>query len=282
MKKLQEKLDGVKLNSWKLPPDAVLFTRPPRNSDHNTAPPQTNPIVEGVAVDERPQAVIIFSVHVPLPWRTAMLTRSSIHAILSSQTLGDLFEAIPCESNNLPEEFLNEDGNIRYKVNDKTKGSSGHVICIDEVAYGDGFCENDYADKLLQHLKATHSMMQIRKAETATLDTPISSLSLRINYPYWLLHQGNCEHFIVIEHIRLKGPSDPAGGFPLNLQVTPPQLDMCRACAKTPAVWAITGDIRLAESPCLLCGPCWRMMGDPVEDGVTTVPLPTYEFARSV
>jgi len=107
---------------------------------------QTNPIVEGVAVDERPQAVIIFSVHVPLPWRTAMLTRSSIHAILSSQTLGDLFEAIPCESNNLPEEFLDEDGNMRYKVNDKTKGSSGHVICIDEVAYGDGFCENDYAE----------------------------------------------------------------------------------------------------------------------------------------
>lgn len=27
-------------------------------------------------------------------------------------------------------------------------------------------------------------------------------LSLRINEPYWLLHQGSCEHFIVVDQIR--------------------------------------------------------------------------------
>jgi hypothetical protein len=33
-------------------------------------------------------------------------------------------------------------------------------------------------------------------------DTLFSSLSLRLNHPYWLLHHGNCEHFLVIDQIR--------------------------------------------------------------------------------
>jgi snRNA-activating protein complex (SNAPc), subunit 3 len=33
-------------------------------------------------------------------------------------------------------------------------------------------------------------------------ETPFSSLSLRINYPYWLVHHGNCEHFLVVDQIR--------------------------------------------------------------------------------
>ena len=35
-----------------------------------------------------------------------------------------------------------------------------------------------------------------------THDTPLSSLSLRLNHPYWLLHHGNCEHFLVVDQIR--------------------------------------------------------------------------------
>lgn len=27
-------------------------------------------------------------------------------------------------------------------------------------------------------------------------------LTLRINQPYWLLHQGSCEHFLIIDQIR--------------------------------------------------------------------------------
>ncbi|KAG8213734.1 hypothetical protein J3R82DRAFT_10439 [Butyriboletus roseoflavus] len=39
--------------------------------------------------------------------------------------------------------------------------------------------------------------------------------------------------------------------------------DICKACAKVPAVLTVVGDIRLGESPCLLCAPCWRNMGPP-------------------
>ena len=33
-------------------------------------------------------------------------------------------------------------------------------------------------------------------------ETPFSSLSLRLNRPYWLVHHGNCEHFLVVDQIR--------------------------------------------------------------------------------
>ena len=131
-------------------------------------------------------------------------------------------------------------------------------------------------------------------------DTFFSSLTVRLHQPYWLVHEGDCEHFFVIEQIRsvlvsllshvpsltcfyrLHHPSDPPlSSYPLTTQITPPLLDTCRACNKVPAVYAILGDVRLGESPFVICGPCWRCMGLPRgEDAqtVTVVPLPAYEF----
>jgi len=136
----------------------------------------------------------------------------------------------------------------------------------------------------------------IEKASTSIYDTHISSLTLRLNQPYYLLHQGNCEHFIVVDQVRLLHPSDPATSspvpssslipattptftnpYPLTLQVTPPLLPLCRACTKVPAVYSIVGDMRLGESPCVLCRVCWRIMGHG-DEGVVVVPLPRYEL----
>ena len=38
-------------------------------------------------------------------------------------------------------------------------------------------------------------------------ETPFSSLSLRLNHPYWLVHHGNCEHFLVVDQIRYVFPT---------------------------------------------------------------------------
>lgn len=55
----------------------------------------------------------------------------------------------------------------------------------------------------------------------------------------------------------------PFADFPLTTQITPTNIHICRACNKVPAVLAIVGDIRLGESPFLICRPCWRWMGLP-------------------
>ena len=153
-----------------------------------------------------------------------------------------------------------------------------------------------------------------------------ASLSLCTNKPYWLLHQGCCEHFIVLDQIRLvcrslhilylhlsHSPthisfyilllntishilahmrrlhpiptnrllhkSDPSTGYPFALHIAPPVLDLCQACSRAPASLSIVGDIRLAQTPCKLCGPCWREMGKPVPAGeVKVVPLRKFQI----
>jgi len=217
-----------------------------------------------------------------LPYKQSVSARNSQHALLSSQTLGDLFECIPCPSNEMRKERYEDDEMVGYDIDDQgiLGGSSGAVICIQGLAYGDGQKEEDYADKLIKHLKAfsSGSPQTLEKAVTLMHETTLSSLTLRVNEPYWLLHQGNCEHFIVVDQIRLVHPSDPRTGYPLTLQITPPLLDVCRGCNRVPAVWAIVGDMRLGESPCILCNPCWKNMGEPSDDGILIAPLPKYHL----
>jgi len=211
------------------------------------------------------------------------LSRSSQHVLLSSQTLGDLFEAIPCCSNEIPDPRTSDDGRVTgYDPANPTRGSVGCVLCINGVAYGDGQSEEDYSDKLLKHLdnSPTAKRPPLNKG-TSLHDTTFTSLSFKLHEPYWLLHSGNCEHFIVIDQVRLRHLLDPPfSAFPLTTQITPPLLDMCRACNKVPAIYAISGDVRLGESPFVMCGPCWRWMGEPKEadaDSVVIVPLPKHE-----
>lgn len=161
------------------------------------------------------------------------------------------------------------DGAFRGYTDERAE-SSGAVVVIEDVAHGDGMSESDYSDKLLGWATAPP------RFGTKMDETIFNDLSVRLHEPYWLLHEGNCEHFVVFDEIRLWHADDPAKGYPLTLQITPPQLDICRACSKVPAVQAVVGDIRLGESPSLLCGPCWRMMGPGAED-VTTIPLPKHE-----
>ena len=52
-------------------------------------------------------------------------------------------------------------------------------------------------------------------------ETKISSLSIRVNEPYWLIHAGNCEHFIVINQIRFVLQYDPMRMVTKSQQVTP-------------------------------------------------------------
>ncbi|KAJ7680493.1 snRNA-activating protein of 50kDa MW C terminal-domain-containing protein [Mycena polygramma] len=274
----QSELDNIPLESWKLQPTSGIFIRPVKVADQNTLsqqkPTRTD---DGRLSPDTAQAVISVTIHNKLSWRQTHVSRSSRHVILSSQTLGDLFDMIPCTSNEINEEILDDGRVTGYRGDLPTR--PGFVICIEGLAYGDGESEFDYADKLIQHLQTIPKESPgITKAPTSMHDTPLASLSLRVGEPYWLLHHGNCEHFVVIDQIRLQHPSDPPAGYPLTTQITPPLLDVCRACTKVPAVWSIVNDERLGDTPCPMCGPCWTAMGDPNDDVVVVVPFPKYEL----
>lgn len=298
---LQEKLDAVNLRCWGLTVESALCMRAAKNSDYNAldAPKKmgtgvlrsldhgyvnatrswTPDSLRGPSPDANsyPNAVISLTVYNRITYLPSCLTRSSQHAVLSTQTLADLLCVLPCASSDMPIEELDTEGDvIGYNVTDQIGEHAGCLFCIEDIIYGDGRENVDYAEKLIAHFQKLpeDKRPQIKPAPTSVSETTFNALTLRTYQPYWILHQGNCEHFFVIDQIRLAHASDPLSGYPLMLHLTPTVQDLCRACGKVPAVHSIVGDMRLGESPCLLCAPCWRMMGPPKNDeGVMAVPL---------
>ncbi|KAI0305718.1 snRNA-activating protein of 50kDa MW C terminal-domain-containing protein [Multifurca ochricompacta] len=271
---LKNGLGNIKLRSWPLPQEAAIFIRGPKNSDLNTL--TEIKYTKEISNPASHSAVVTVSIYNRLAWSYNFVYRGSQHAVLSSNTLGDLYDVIPCPSNEMPgERTAHGTGTFIGYESGHSKSSSGCVVVIEGTAFGDGRTEPDYASKLISHIpKPLARGSKIH-------DTPFSSLSLRLNHPYWLVHQGNCEHFLVIDQIRLLHPHDPPSGYPLTTQITPPLIGNCRVCTKVPAVYSVVGDVRLGESPCILCAPCWRNMGMPKgkdSDSVVVIPLPKYEF----
>jgi snRNA-activating protein complex subunit 3 len=71
--------------------------------------------------------------------------RSATVVLLASQTLGDLYDALPCQSIEMPSETYSEDGkHIGYDL-DK-RHVAGCVVCVSGTAYGDGLEVEDYAE----------------------------------------------------------------------------------------------------------------------------------------
>lgn len=286
---LRAKMDSIELHSWPLSLHAASFIRPPKHSDRNTLvhakrfgmPPGTT---------DGHDALVFVSIYNKLSWGHRQLYRSSQHVLLSSQSLGDLFEIIPCTSSEIPKEIVDDSDKVigyempNHTANSPQEGSSGYVTCIDGVVYGDGLSVEDYAERLLKLQRTTRhdrdDLPPITRGPSMH-DVPLTTLSFYLHKPYWFLHVGNCEHYFVIDEVRLRHATDPpTSAYPLTTQITPPLLDLCRACNKVPATLAITGDIRLSESPFVICGPCWRWMGEPngsnAQD-VMVVPLGKYE-----
>ncbi|KAH9979175.1 snRNA-activating protein of 50kDa MW C terminal-domain-containing protein [Russula compacta] len=269
---LKAGLAEIKLKSWPLPQEAAVFTRGPKNSDINS-------LREIKHANDGPSpapdsAVVTVSVYNRLAWSYNFVYCSSQHAVLSSNTLGELYDVIPCPSNELPDESTVDGAFVGYESG-PSKHPSACVVVVEGTAYGDGLTENDYASKLVAHISKPLTI------GPKMHDMPFSSLMLRLNHPYWLLHHGNCEHFLVVNQIRLLHSHDPPSGYPLTTRITPPLLGNCRACSKVPAVYSIVGDLRLGESPCTLCTPCWRNMGMPKgkeAENIMVIPLPKYEL----
>lgn len=251
-------LEAVRLKSWPLTLQSALFIRPPKQSDHNTLA-ETKRLAFPYKGSGSPEALIFVTVYDRLTWGHRLLSRSSQHVFLSSHTLEDLFETIPCTSNEITER---REQDTSMDCQDSSTGTGlGSIVCMEGTAYGDGRT----LSLLMESLQVIPEMNDVEMERGPPMhDATFRSLGIRLHQPYWLCHAGSCEHFLVIEHIRGHESSDPPfADFPLTTQITPTNIHICRACNKVPAVLAIVGDIRLGESPFLICRPCWRWMGLP-------------------
>ncbi|KAJ7076332.1 hypothetical protein B0H15DRAFT_597092 [Mycena belliarum] len=168
---LQSDLDNVSLESWKLQSNAAIFIRAVKSSDQNILThSKSTRIDDGHLSAETPQAIISVAVYDRLPWRQTHVSLCSRHAILSSQTLGDLFEAIPCTSSEMTEEIV-DDGNVTG-YQEAPPRRPGAVICIEGLAYGDGENELDYAEYVHRSTRSSFQSPRHRPACTIPLLHP--------------------------------------------------------------------------------------------------------------
>jgi len=125
--------------------DSALFMRAPKNSDQNVLTAikkssSVDPYAAGTSLPSK-TALVSFTVHNRLSWGHNLLARSSQHALCASQTLGDLFEVIPCTSNEIPNEQIVDGEIVGYETPTAVNAGGGCVICVEGKAYGDGMSE---------------------------------------------------------------------------------------------------------------------------------------------
>ncbi|PIL36186.1 hypothetical protein GSI_01846 [Ganoderma sinense ZZ0214-1] len=143
---LRLKHEAIRLKCWPLTIVAASFIRPPRQPDHNTLI-DVKKLSASQAKDN--DALLFITVYNRLSWGQKFLLRASQHVLLSSQSLGELFDAIPCTSKEIPDETLDEASVfIGYKVPGSEDsmaldGGFGAAFCIEGVLYADAV---DYAE----------------------------------------------------------------------------------------------------------------------------------------
>lgn len=207
--------------------------------------------------------------------------RSSSHVLLSTQTLGDLYDIIPCPSKEQPSEVRDDEEKLTG-YDSKSPDMAGYVICVAGIAYGDGLEVEDYADKLCQYLKesgkessSTQPPMTLHKGPNVH-EEPLGSLKFALHFPNWILHHGSCEHYFVVDQIRLQHPSDPRVGYPFTLHVAPPMRGKCRLCENLPAAFSLVNDLRMPDTPYLICRECMSFIGSVTNEDALIVPLTEY------
>ncbi|XP_014784368.2 snRNA-activating protein complex subunit 3, partial [Octopus bimaculoides] len=91
-------------------------------------------------------------------------------------------------------------------------------------------------------------------------DTKFSDLSLRIGYPFVYMHQGNCEHLLVVSDIRMLHPHDSFNilDYPYLVKRPSKKRTICRICAFDSARWMTEGSVNSLEDPSFYCQVCFR------------------------
>lgn len=96
-------------------------------------------------------ALITYSHYSRATLHPYQLRPSSQHIILSHQTLGDIWDNLPCDRKVLPvksvtseEEDDGDSATTTYQMPEA--GNQGAVICVEDIVYGDGLSTSDYSE----------------------------------------------------------------------------------------------------------------------------------------
>lgn len=91
-------------------------------------------------------------------------------------------------------------------------------------------------------------------------ETTFSDLAIKVGQPYLYVHQGNCEHSIVFNEVRLAHPSDVQtySSYPRHIFQAKIRRRKCKICDTFPARYVTYNDRMATEDPFFYCEHCYR------------------------
>ncbi|KAF9395628.1 small nuclear RNA activating complex, polypeptide 3 [Mortierella sp. AD011] len=89
-------------------------------------------------------------------------------------------------------------------------------------------------------------------------DTLIQDLSIRLNHPYLLVHQGNCEHVMMFRDLSAEHDEPNRLRYPKAIFKSKPVRHKCRMCNINQAFYVTVDDRLAGETPCYFCKPCYH------------------------
>ena len=117
----------------------------------------------------------------------------------------------------------------------------------------------DYSDVIRKW--AEEPRRQIGPFSTAKMEeTKFQDLSIRVGYPYVYVHQGNHEHVMVFNDVRLLSSEDMqrVSDYPYERSVGLKHSRYCMVCSVAIAKWVTKDDDRVPEDPYFFCDVCFR------------------------
>nr|XP_047139374.1 snRNA-activating protein complex subunit 3 isoform X2 [Hydra vulgaris] len=93
-------------------------------------------------------------------------------------------------------------------------------------------------------------------------NTTFSDLKIRLGYPYLYCHQGNCEHLIVFNDMRMVSKDDPQAlqSYPFKVYQAPYKRRKCSVCNIHYAKWRTLNDPLAFDNPSLFCERCFKYL----------------------
>ncbi|XP_052796064.1 snRNA-activating protein complex subunit 3-like [Mya arenaria] len=194
--------------------------------------------------------------------KTDQLYPSNTLLVLGRQKLTDLRDVVRCVHDLAVAGDASENPDADCQNYAKDIYKSGFFF-INNTFYND-LREDDARDysQLIRDW-ASDPDRQVGPFETQRMEeTTFLDLTLRLGHPYLYLHQGDCEHLMVISDIKLLTKEHPQDvrDYPYLMKKYQRVRTACRVCTKQAARWITYGSEFTPENPCFFCDVCFRSL----------------------
>ncbi|XP_011253397.1 snRNA-activating protein complex subunit 3 [Camponotus floridanus] len=193
----------------------------------------------------------------PYKLKAPVVNLKSVISILGCQTLYELRQKIICQSDlSITTDTSNKSNRHKIGALAKDVYKSGFFY-IEDTFYNDTSVETniDYSRVILEWA-ATRDLGPFK---VATMDAQINSLCARFGFPWVYVHQGCCEHLIVLTDARLVTENDVLSltAYPRIEKIRPVVGKNCISCGIFNVHWILTEHNRIPHDISYFCNKCF-------------------------